>query len=78
MTDFKKHDRVRVTNQNSQYRNHLGEVVRTDDRDVWVRIDGHERAGAIPFRVHELVISTQEFAVPYGVYRIAQAMNPPE
>jgi hypothetical protein len=76
--DFKAHDRVRVTNQNSQYRNHLGEVIRTDEWDVWVRIDGHERAGAVPLKRDELSHSTQKVAVHYGVYRKAQEIYAPE
>jgi len=59
---MKKNDRVRITNQNSQYRNHLGTVKRVGRDFIWVRIDGHERAGELPFKKSDLGTTTFEEA----------------
>ena len=68
--------RVRVTNQNSAYRNHLGQVMRIDEDDtIWVRIDGHERNGTTPFRRKDLCVSTQESEIEYDAYREIQALQ---
>ena len=69
------HNRVRVTNQKSTYRNHLGQVIRIDADDaVYVRIDGHERNGAIPFRRKDLCLTTLESEVEYDAFQEMQAL----
>ena len=58
-------DRVRVSNQNSQYRNHLGTVVDVDGTDVYVRIDGHESTGSVLFDEGDLQASTLASPIMY-------------
>ena len=65
---FSVSDRVRVTDQSSQFRNHLGTVVKVTDLavdDVQVRIDGHEAAGSVLFKEDELGTSTLSSPITY-------------
>ena len=60
---FNVNDRVKVSNQSSQFRNHLGSVRRLGagagyDQDVFVRIDGHESDGEVLFKDGDLKAST--------------------
>jgi hypothetical protein len=68
MMAFTPSDRVKVTDQSSQFRNLLGTVKRvvsgTVD-DVYVRIDGHERAGEVLFKEDELGTSTLVSQITY-------------
>lgn len=65
---FSPSNRVRVTDQSSQYRNHLGTVTRVVDLaidDVYVRIDGHEAAGEVYFKETSLGTSTLPSPISY-------------
>lgn len=67
---FQANDRVRVSNQGSQYRNHLGSVARMGGgagaaQDVFVLIDGHERNGEVLFKAGDLQASTKPCPVTY-------------
>ena len=62
---FEIGDRVRVSSQASQYRNHLGVVVAVDDTDVYVRIDGHGKTSRTLFTEGELQTSTLELVLDY-------------
>jgi hypothetical protein len=67
---FNVSDRVKVSNQNSQFRNHLGDVVRIGagsgyDQEVFVRIDGHEAAGEVLFKDGDLRASTLTNPITY-------------
>jgi hypothetical protein len=67
---FSVTDRVKVSNQQNQYRNHLGEVVRIGsgsgyDQEVFVRIDGHESDGEILFKDGDLRASTLPNPITY-------------
>lgn len=70
---MKKNDRVRITNQNSPYRNHLGTVKRVGRDFIWVRIDGHERSGEVPFKKGDLGATTFEEA--YSDYEPPQPVE---
>jgi hypothetical protein len=68
MMPFIVNDRVQVSDQSSQYRNHLGTVVRVVDLavdEIYVRIDGHERAGEVYFLEDELRTSTLSSPITY-------------
>lgn len=67
---FSVSNRVKVSNQKSQYRNHLGTVARVGsgsgyDQDVFVRIDGHESDGEILFKDGDLRASTLANPITY-------------
>jgi hypothetical protein len=67
---FSVAERVKVSNQQSQYRNHLGTVTRLGagtgyDKDTFVRIDGHESDGEILFKDGDLRASTLSSPVTY-------------
>jgi len=62
---FSVSDRVKVSNQSSQYRNHLGTVVRKDGDNHYVRIDGHESAGEVLFKAGDLKTTTLAAPVVY-------------
>lgn len=67
---FQVNDRVQVSNQQSQYRNHRGDVVRLGsgsgyDQDVYVRIDGHESDGEVLFKDGDLRATTLTNPVTY-------------
>lgn len=62
---FNVNDRVKVSNQNSAYRNHLGTLVRKDGDDHFVRIDGHEASGEVLFTEGDLRASTLPSPITY-------------
>lgn len=59
-------DRVKVSNQNSQHRNHLGVVTRVTDDHTFVRLDGHAAGAETLFVEEDLKDSTQEVPVEYA------------
>lgn len=62
---FDVNDRVKVVNQNSQYRNRLGTVTRVDSPYTYVRIDGYNVNGETRFTTLELNPSTLPAPVVY-------------
>lgn len=67
---FSPSNRVLVSNQQSQYRNHLGTVTVVGagsgfNQQVLVRIDGHEAAGEILFTDGDLRPSTLPCPIQY-------------
>ena len=67
---FSPTNRVKVSNQNHQFRNHLGTVQRIGsgsgyNEQVFVRIDGHEAAGEILFLTGDLNSSTLPSPISY-------------
>lgn len=67
---FSVNDRVKVSNQHHQFRNHLGTVRRLGagsgyDQDVFVRIDGHESDGETLFKDGDLKASTLPAGHPH-------------
>ena len=58
-------NRVKVTNQQSEYRNHLGTVLKVDGNNIHVRIDGQRTKGTILFRPGDLRITEQGAPVIY-------------
>lgn len=67
---FSPSNRVLVSNQHSQFRNHLGTVTAVGagsgyDQQVLVRIDGHEAAGEILFKDGDLRSSTLPCPITY-------------
>lgn len=67
---FNVSDRVKVSNQSSQFRNHLGTVQRMGagsgyNQEVFVRIDGHESSGETLFIDGDLQASTLPNPITY-------------
>lgn len=67
---FSPGNRVRVSAQDSQYRNHLGTVQRIGSgsgqtQEVFVRIDGHEASGEVLFEDQDLKTTTLDSPITY-------------
>lgn len=59
-------DRVKVSDQSSQHRNHLGVVLEVLAGDEYgVRLDGHADGAKTTFPEDELQISTQPVPITY-------------
>lgn len=65
MAKFRRDDRVKITNQNSQFRNALGTVVGYDDLLVQVRLDGGSRYATKPPLFAEQDLGGTSFEDPH-------------
>ena len=60
-------DRVKVSDQSSQHRNHFGTVTAVLAGDQYdVRLDGYAQAGVTVFNEDELITSTQASPITYA------------
>lgn len=64
MAKFRRDDRVKITNQHSQFRNVLGTVIGYKDALVMVRLDGSGRYVPNPPLFDEQDLGTTSFEEP--------------